>query len=387
MKKEKKIVILYLIFVFFSSFSLLEQFLSSFLTYLKLDLLTISSLYLTFQITKFIFEVPTGYIADKYGRKLSAILGMVLLLISYLIFVSYESHLFYISFFMKGVALTLLSGSIESIYIENIESNNLVKYNILERLVFYSSLSLAALIGGYIINTFSYKNIIFLDILVSLIVILVILLFKEDKKKSKVVKNNISAKECLGFILNNNVLLYLLIIDFSNAFSFVAIENLYPAYLEKIGIEISLIGVFISIQLFFSALIGVFVPKLRVYISDKFLLYFLPFIRVLILFPIYLFNIPIFLIPILFTLQFIVFVLYAPIKYSLFQNNISNKYRATLISLSSQFIAFGAIGFYSFSSILSLNFEINTIIISALCITFILNIYSCFKLNEANALR
>lgn len=86
LNKEKQILVLYMIFVFVSSFELLSQFLSSFLTYLKFDLITISILYLIFQISKFVFEVPTGYIADKYGRKISAVLGMLLLLISYFIF-------------------------------------------------------------------------------------------------------------------------------------------------------------------------------------------------------------------------------------------------------------------------------------------------------------
>lgn len=386
MQKSKKVLILYLVFVFLSNFSLLTQFLSSFLTNSNLDLLTISSLYLTFQITKFIFEVPTGYIADKYGRKASAILGIILLLLSYFIFLSKESYLFYISFFIKGIAITLLSGSIESIYVENVEEDKLVKYNTIERLVFFGSFSLAALLGGYLIDIFSYTHIIIFDIIVSFAVILVILPFKEERHTSESLKNRVSAKECFKYILEKKVLSYLYLIDFASAFSFVAIENLYPAYLEQIGVKINLIGIFLSIQLLFSAFVGLFISKVRARISDKILLYFLPILNVLLLMPIYLFKIPIILIPILFTLKYIVFVLYAPIKYSLFQKSIPNKYRATLISLSSQFIAFGAIGFYSFSSILSFNFSINFIISAALSITLILVIFSCYKLNKIKAL-
>lgn len=85
-KGEKKIFILYMSFVFLSNFSLLARFLSAFLTHIEFNLFTISTLYLVFQITKFIFEIPTGYISDRYGRKISAELGIVLFIISYVLF-------------------------------------------------------------------------------------------------------------------------------------------------------------------------------------------------------------------------------------------------------------------------------------------------------------
>lgn len=220
----------------------------------------------------------------------------------------------------------------------------------------------------------------------SFIVIAIISMFKENKEYSKVVKDDVSVKECFKFALDNKILLYLFLIDFSNAFSFVAIENLYPAYLENIGIQINLIGIFIAVQLLISASTGLFINRIRVHINDKILLYYLPFFRVLVILPIYIIKIPVIVIPVLFTLQFIVFVLYAPIKYSLFQKNIPNKYRATFISLSSQSIAFGAIGFYTFSSIMSIKFSINIIIVCALFITFLLNLYSCSNLSKINAI-
>lgn len=386
-KGEKKIFILYMSFVFLSNFSLLARFLSAFLTHIEFNLFTISTLYLVFQITKFIFEIPTGYISDRYGRKISAELGIVLFIISYVLFLKRDLNLFYLSFFLRGVAITLLSGSVESIYVENIDPDNLLKYNTIERLVFFISYALAAFTAGYLIKFIKYDGVILIDIFILFIVLGIIYLFDEQKNSKSHSSDKISFKRCLQLLYNNKILLFLLTMDFCAAFSFVAIENLYPAYLEKLGLSTNLIGTFISVQFICSSVYGLFVPRIKEHINSKILLYSLPLIRILLVLPVYIFNIPIFLIPAIFILQYILFVSYAPIKYTLFQNNIPNEYRATIISFQSQAIALGAILFYGFSSMLSFLFSMSVIISFALIVTFILTFICCFSLYKIKALK
>lgn len=386
-KGEKKIFILYMSFVFLSNFSLLARFLSAFLTHIEFNLFTISTLYLVFQITKFIFEIPTGYISDRYGRKISAELGIVIFIISYLLFLKRDLNLFYLSFFLRGVAITLLSGSVESIYVENTDPDNLLKYNTIERLVFFISYALAALTAGYLIKFIKYDGVILIDIFILFIVLGIIYLFDEQKNSKSHSSDKISFKRCLQLLYNNKILLFLLTMDFCVAFSFVAIENLYPAYLEKLGLSTNLIGTFISVQFICSSVYGLFVPRIKEHINSKILLYSLPLIRILLVLPVYIFNIPIFLIPAIFILQYILFVSYAPIKYTLFQNNIPNEYRATIISFQSQAIALGAILFYGFSSMLSFLYSMSAIISFALIVTFILTFICCFNLYKIKALK
>lgn len=115
--------------------------------------------------------------------------------------------MFYIAFFLKGLAITLLSGSIESIYVESVNSDNLIKYNTLERLIFFSSFALAALLGGYLVDIFSYEKIIFIDIFMSFIVIVIISLFKENKENYRFVKDDVTVKECFKFALEKKTLI------------------------------------------------------------------------------------------------------------------------------------------------------------------------------------
>lgn len=161
-------------------------------------------------------------------------------------------------------------------------------------------------------------------------------------------------------------------------------ESLYPAYLKDLGVKIDYIGIFIAFQLILSASFGLFLPKIKNIIESKILLYFFPIIRVLITIPIYLKLLPIFIIPIFFTLQSLFFVSYAPLKYQIFQKNIPDLYRATILSISSQLIACGAIFFYGLSSILGRFLKLPTILLISLFVTLILNSYSCFKLYKKN---
>lgn len=101
----------------------------------------------------------------------------------------------FLSAFLTHIEFNLFTiSTLESIYVENIDPDNLLKYNTIERLVFFISYALAALTAGYLIKFIKYDGVI--------------------------------------------------LMDFCAAFSFVAIENLYPAYLEKLGLSTNLIGTF-----------------------------------------------------------------------------------------------------------------------------------------------
>lgn len=382
MIKEKKIVILYMFFVFLSNFSMLEQFLSAFLVSLKINITIISILFFIYQFSKFIFEIPTGFISDRFGRKKNALIGFSILIISYFLLLKEDINLFYLSFFLKGLGLTFISGSVESMYIESINSDNLLKYNTIERFVFYSSLALSALIGGFLIRFLNYRGIIIIDLFIMVSLLFLISFFKDSTTNYS--ENKISIKKCIHILKENSVLIYFLLIDFSTAFSGVGMESLYPAYLKDLGVKIDYIGIFIAFQLILSASFGLFLPKIKNIIESKILLYLFPIIRVLITIPIYLKLLPVFIIPIFFTLQSLFFVSYAPLKYQIFQKNIPDLYRATILSISSQLIACGAIFFYGLSSILGRFLKLPTILLISLFVTLILTSYSCFKLYKKN---
>lgn len=74
---KNRTVLLYMTFVFLSNFSTILYFLTVYLEFVGFSMVAISSMMIAYQVSKFILEVPTGYIADRFGRKTSGLVGVV----------------------------------------------------------------------------------------------------------------------------------------------------------------------------------------------------------------------------------------------------------------------------------------------------------------------
>ena len=74
---KNRMVLLYMAFVFLSNFSTILYFLTVYLEFVGFSMVAISSMMIAYQVSKFILEVPTGYIADRFGRKTSGLVGVV----------------------------------------------------------------------------------------------------------------------------------------------------------------------------------------------------------------------------------------------------------------------------------------------------------------------
>jgi len=107
-----------------------------------LNLYDTNILLIIFYIVIFVFEIPTGVIADLYGRKISTVLGLILYTISLIIFIFSNSFmLFVISEVIAGIAATLQSGAIEAWAVDSLKHEK-------------NSLSLEELFS----KSFSYRN-------------------------------------------------------------------------------------------------------------------------------------------------------------------------------------------------------------------------------------
>lgn len=360
-------------FVFFSNLNIMSSFLSLYLSDIGLSIASVSSVFFVYQATKFLFEIPTGFVADYYGRKISGICGMILMMISYLLLLIMNTQIFiaYLYVFIQAVGYTFISGSVESMFVDGIDNQLLVHWNAVERIIFYLALALSAVMGGTVIHRLGYFAAICIDVSALLVTTCMIAFMKEKKQDRQVIKKYEKGKIYLEGN-QRNILIALYLIDFANAFSYVGVEDMYSLYLQQFGLTSNIIGIIIAFQLVASSLFGLLTPYLQKYVKDYTLLYYFPIIRVIITIPAYALKVNVWFVPLIYLTQTILFTLYAPIKYQLFQKNLDISYRARALSFQSIMISMGSILFYGFSSIAAQYVSLASIVTIALVITVML---------------
>lgn len=92
--------------------------------YLGFSLTQIGILYAMYSLAVIIFEIPTGAIADIYGRKFSVVLGFLLSGIT-LMSVGFVNNFYLICilFFLWGFFFTLTSGSFDAWFVDLLKEN------------------------------------------------------------------------------------------------------------------------------------------------------------------------------------------------------------------------------------------------------------------------
>ena len=101
---------------------LLQPVLTLFLISRGLNYFEIFSLFVTIVVSMLIFEVPTGIIGDKYGRKVSIICGLVGFSIFNFLLLFADSFSFFLAiYFLEGINITFMSGSDEALIYDSLK--------------------------------------------------------------------------------------------------------------------------------------------------------------------------------------------------------------------------------------------------------------------------
>jgi len=378
---KNRTVLLYMTFVFLSNFSTILYFLTVYLEFVGLSMVSISSMMIAYQVSKFILEVPTGYIADRFGRKTSGLVGVVGMLGYYAALLLVRSPLLLVgAFALKGFAVACVSGSIEAIYIDSVSQDQLVRLNVVERFVFYASCAISACVGGFISSVGAYLIGLSADIIAMVLTLVVVICIPEMRRGGTAATPELgmSPKMIGAAITGNGVLRSAFIMDCSQAFAFVALEDL----LAGRGMNAVASGVTIAVQLLASASIGFIVPSAITRVDKGRFARICGIIR-LVLTALFLIPLtPVNLLPVFYVLQTVAYSLFAPIKYSIFQNAADSSMRCSLISVQSQMVAVGAVLFYLLNAVLSSVAGIRVVLLVALGISSLVYIPALFRLTS-----
>lgn len=382
---KKRIVLLYMTFVFLSNFSTILYFLTVYLEFVGFSMVAISGMMIAYQVSKFILEVPTGYIADRFGRKASGLVGVAGMLGYYAALLLIRSPVLLIgAFALKGFAVACVSGSIEAIFIDSVSQEQLVRLNVVERFVFYASYALSACVGGFISSVGAYYVGLSADICTMVLTLAVVACIPEERREDAATtfERGISPRMIGAAISSNSIIRSAFVMDCSQAFAFVALEDFFSLLLADRGMNAVASGVTIAAQLLVSASIGFIMPSVIARVDKGRFARICGMVR---LFLTALFLIPFtptFLLPVFYVLQTVAYSLFAPIKYSVFQNNADSSMRCSLISVQSQMVAVGAVLFYLFNAVLSSVVGIRVVLLVALGISSLAYIPALFRLTS-----
>lgn len=381
----KRVILPYMLFVFLSNFSTILYFLTVYLEHEGFSLTTISAMLLAYQIGKFVSEVPTGYIADRYGRKASGLLGVAGLIAYYLALLFVQSPtVLLIAFVVKGISLACISGSIEAIYIDSVPQEALVSLNVIERFVFYASYAISAFLGGMISAAQAYRVGLSCDIVAMVLTLAVVALIHEprDGAKTMALDGHVTVGQITQAILYNPCLIEAYVMDVSQAFAFVSLEDFFTLMLNERGMNSVAAGATVAVQLLCSAGLGLAIPSLLKRIDQRRFARLTGCTRYLLTALFLLPFMPRSLLPLLYILQTVAYVFFAPIKYSIFQSNAPAQFRCSLISVQSLMVSVGAILFYAFNALFVSSIGVSSSILVALLLSALLYIPALFKLTK-----
>ncbi|MBR9705610.1 MFS transporter [Candidatus Pacearchaeota archaeon] len=191
----------------------------------------IGLLFAVWPLGSLLFEIPTGAIADIYGRKFSVISGGLLMGIFLTLIYFFQSYwIIMILLALVGISQTLTTGSREAWVVDLLNANKMEKF---QKSFFAKSYSIAnigvvisGLLGAFLVSNFGLKIIWFAGGL-SFFISSFFLSFAQEKYKKQKTNLKDSMKEVvkqsktsIKFGYRHPVLFYLFIITFLFAISF-----------------------------------------------------------------------------------------------------------------------------------------------------------------------
>jgi MFS family permease len=314
---------------------------------LGLSLFQIGVLFSVWGISELIFEIPTGAIADIYGRKFSTILGFSSL--GAIMVAIYFSHNFYsllTLFFLMGIAGTFFSGADDAWVVDLLKrkrKKDLVD-EYFKKIASFSSFAmlLSGAVGAFFVGKYGL-NIIWIVTGAYFMIGSMILLFGEERfiRKKQHIRDHLKdlklhTKEASKFTFkkrNLSLIMYAtfffaLMIAFAGAMT-------WQPFLLNSGLEESYFG-----YLFFiTFLLGIFIPYTTNFLTKK-----IGSKKIYLVFCLALVSISLFLLILTNNLIFILILFfvfmslqdfYYPVHESFFHSFVPGKMRATIGSFKS----------------------------------------------------
>lgn len=245
------------IYIFMQSFDLTSGIWMLYLAYKGLSLFEIGLMESVYHLSSFTMEIPTGIVADIYGRKTSRTLGRIANILSTVILIiSGSVYMFALSFFLTALGNNLESGAGEALVYDSMKENHnedgYMKVKGRQEIFFQLARSMSLIVGGYL-GTLDYALVYKGALIIGVVAFLQSLTFKEPTIGKIEVDENIlktfvnQLKTSIGIVLNDFRIGFL-IISIEMLATFTTTEYFYVQnYLKSIGRNELQIGIVLSL--------------------------------------------------------------------------------------------------------------------------------------------
>lgn len=285
--KYKKNIILDHFHTFFRSFNVTQAMWLIFLYSRGFSIFEIALFEGVFHVTSLLLEIPTGAVADMFGRKTSRILGVLSYFVYIFIIISANSFgLVALGFAICALSYVFESGAAEAIIYDTLieleQEDKFMKFMGTKELIFQLSGFAAMLVGGTI-ALIGYEMNFYVTGGFFLVALIMILSMKEvpiHKKEVLSIKEQVKKQFVISFktVFQNKRLFLLIIVGALMTAPTTTVFFFYQNYFDLNGVPIYLITIYIGLHSGASAIGGVFASRLEKRFGEKKILYVVPLI-------------------------------------------------------------------------------------------------------------
>ena len=227
---------------------------------LGISLTYIGLIFAANSVAMFLFEIPTGAIADIFGRKVSVGMAYTILGIAYITMLLAGTNilLLVILNFITGIAWTMESGAFEAWFVDTVKHKKKEKHlhKLLGRWGSTSNIGfiIGPLLGGVLVS-FGYEKAFFTTAAIMIILGISILTFGKEyyfKRKKIHIRKDIKStinngKEAIHYAKNHPTISLFTIIAFLATTGGTLTYNAFQPHLISLGLNPSYIGYALSI--------------------------------------------------------------------------------------------------------------------------------------------
>jgi len=330
------------IFTFLINFSLTDGIWMIYLVAVKgLSLYQAGLVEAIFHVTGLLMEIPTGAIADIWGRKASRVLGRVVRVLSIIMFIMADGFLAVaLAFVFTALSYNLESGSGQALLYDSLKQikkeDDFTKIMGRNEVVMHIALIGSLTIGGYIAS-FNHDYAYIGAGVVAVISAIQALTFiepkiDEEQQESYSFKSFVNKVKDSVSVIKCNVKLAYYILIFESLGAVVASVKFYlQNYFKGIGYSEAFIGLFLACGAGFAAIIATQAYKLEHFWGERRILRHFPIVMALLIWGVSLTTWPAIFFILLVGLDSLVYVVFSDYINKMIP---SNK-RATILSMSS----------------------------------------------------